>query len=229
MQTLPCPDDTAAPSGPIRVAIADDHPITRRALRTFLDDQEGIRVVGEARSGREAIGLVRAQAPDVLLLDVDMRDQSGVDALPAIRAQAAGRGTRLAVLVFSGYPEESYALPFLRNGAHGYLGKSCAPAELAAAIRQVASGGRYITAKVAELLARQVVSEQSVPLHEQLSARELQLLIKFAKGRKPAEIAGEVCLSPKTVSRYRTQLMRKFRARSASELTCYAVRHCLMD
>jgi two-component system invasion response regulator UvrY len=218
------------PSGPstlrpVRIGIADDHPITRAALRSYLDDQEGLRVVAEAASGREAIDLVRTQALDVLLLDLDMPGQSGIDALTMIKAKAE----HVAVLVLSGYPEHQYAVPLIRNGASGYLNKACEPAEIITAIRRVAQGGRYITSVVAELLATQVIAPSPGGLHEQLSARELQVFLKLAQGCTAGEVAAELSLSAKTVSTYRARLMRKLDARSNSDLTYYALKHRLLD
>lgn len=220
----------APPSGPvpvraIRVAIADDHPITRAALRCYLDEQDGMRVVAEACSGREAVDVVRTQTLDVLLLDLDMPGQSGIDALTMIKAKAEHVG----VLVLSGYPEHQYAVPLIRNGASGYLNKACEPSEIVAAIRRVAQGGRYITPAVAELLASQVITPTPGGLHEQLSARELQVFLKLAQGCTAGEVAAELSLSAKTVSTYRARLMRKLDARSNSDLTYYALKHRLLD
>jgi two-component system invasion response regulator UvrY len=209
----------------VRVGIADDHPITRSALRAYLDEQDGIRVVAEASSGREAIDLVRTHAVDVLLLDLDMPGQSGIDALTMIKAKAEN----VAVLVLSGYPEHQYAVPLIRNGASGYLNKACEPGEITSAIRRVAQGGRYITPAVAELLAAQVVAPSPGGAHEQLSARELQVFLKLAQGCTAGEVAAELSLSAKTVSTYRARLMRKLDARSNSELTYYALKHRLLD
>jgi two-component system, NarL family, invasion response regulator UvrY len=241
----------------VRVAIADDHPITRTALRCYLEEQEGIRVVAEAASGREAIDLVRTHPLDVLLLDLDMPGQSGIDALTMIKAKAEHVG----VLILSGYPEHQYAVPLIRNGASGYLNKGCEPAEIVTAIRRVALGSRYITAVVAELLATQVITpspgglhEQLSALgsryitavvaellatqvitpspgglHEQLSARELQVFLKLAQGCSAGQVASELSLSAKTVSTYRARLMRKLEARSNSDLTYYALKHHLLD
>jgi DNA-binding NarL/FixJ family response regulator len=209
----------------IRVGIADDHPITRSALRAFLDEQDDIRVVAEASSGREAIDLVRTQALDVLLLDLDMPGQSGIDALTMIKAKAEHVG----VLVLSGYPEHQYAVPLIRSGASGYLNKACEPGEIPIAIRRVAQGGRYITPAVAELLATQIIAPTPGGLHEQLSARELQVFLKLAQGCTAGEVAAELSLSAKTVSTYRARLMRKLDARSNSDLTYYALKHRLLD
>jgi DNA-binding NarL/FixJ family response regulator len=209
----------------VRVGIADDHPITRTALRCYLDEQDDIRVVAEAASGREAIDLVRTHAVDVLLLDLDMPGQSGIDALTMIKAKAEHVG----VLVLSGYPEHQYAVPLIRNGASGYLNKACEPSEICAAIRRVAQGGRYITSVVAELLATQVITPTPGGAHEQLSARELQVFLKLAQGCSAGQVAAELSLSAKTVSTYRARLMRKLEARSNSDLTYYALKHRLLD
>jgi two-component system invasion response regulator UvrY len=225
------PEHTGAPAPAtltlrvVRVGIADDHPITRSALRCYLDEQEGIQVVAEASSGREAIDLVRTQALDVLLLDLDMPGQSGIDALTMIRAKAE----HVAVLILSGYPEHQYAVPLIRNGASGYLNKACEPAEIVSAIRRVSQGGRYITPAVAELLASQVITPSPGGLHEQLSARELQVFLKLAQGCSAGQVAAELSLSAKTVSTYRARLMRKLEARSNSDLTYYALKHRLLD
>lgn len=209
----------------VRVGIADDHPITRAALRAYLDEQDGIRVVAEASSGREAIDLVRTQIVDVLLLDLDMPGQSGIDALTMIKAKAE----HVAVVVLSGYPEHQYAVPLIRNGASGYLNKACEPSDITAAIRRVAQGGRFITPTVAELLATQMMAPTPGGAHEQLSARELQVFLKLAQGCTAGEVAAELSLSAKTVSTYRARLMRKLDARSNSDLTYYALKHRLLD
>lgn len=210
---------------PFRVGIADDHPITRAALRVYLEEVEDIRVVAEATSGREAIDLVRTHTLDVLLLDLDMPGQSGIDALGMIKAKAP----QVGVLVLSGYPESQYAVPLIRSGASGYLNKACEPGEIAQAIRKIALGTRYITPVVAELLATQVIAPPAHGLHEQLSARELQVFLKLAQGKTAGDVAVELSLSAKTVSTYRARLMTKLQARSNSDLTYYALKHRLLD
>jgi two-component system invasion response regulator UvrY len=219
------PPEGALPLRAVRVGIADDHPITRTALRCYLDEQEGIQVVAEASSGREARDRVRTHSVDVLLLDLDMPGQSGIDALTMIKAKAEHVG----VLILSGYPEHQYAVPLIRNGASGYLNKACEPGEIVSAIRRVAQGGRYITPAVAELLATQVITPSPGGMHEQLSARELQVFLKLAQGCSAGQVAAELSLSAKTVSTYRARLMRKLEARSNSDLTYYALKHRLLD
>lgn len=210
---------------PIRVGIVDDHPIVREALRSYLAEYEDMRVVAEGDCGRAAIDLVRHHPMDVLILDLDMPGQSGIDAITLIKAKAE----HLAVLVYSGHPEQEYAVPLIRNGASGYLGKACAPEELLAAVRKLAAGGTYITPAVADLLASQLMPARGPTPHEQLTARELQVFLKLARGRTPGEIARELCLSSKTISSYRAKVLEKLQARSNSDLTYYALKHRLLE
>lgn len=215
------------PNARINVGIADDQPIVRKALRYYVEEEHDLCVIGEAGTGREAIDLVRTSPVDVLLLDIEMPGQSGLDALCAIRASA--KVPSLAVLFLSGYPESSYALRLLRSGASGYLNKSGAPAEIVAAIRRVAQGHRYITPAVAELLAAELLGEAAQPAGDELSTRELQTLVKVAQGCSAHEVAYELSVSPRTVGSYRRALMRKLHARSDGDLTYFAVKQHLVE
>ncbi len=209
----------------IKIGIVDDHAIVRSGLRQFFSDHVDLRVVGEAASGREAIDLVRTTEIDVLVLDLSMPGQSGIDALAMIRAKAPDIG----VLVLSAYPEEHYALNLIRQGASGYLNKQCDSLEIVDAIRAIALGRRYISASVAELLAQQLGRNSDAPPHEQLSEREFQVFLKLAKGETAGAIAKSLSLSVKTVSTYRTRLMEKMNLSSNSDLTYYALKNKLID
>ncbi len=209
----------------IRIAIVDDHAMVRAGLRQFFADQIDFEVVAEAASGREAIDIVRKGDVDVIVLDIGMPDQSGVDALAAIRARAPD----LPVLILSGFAEEHYATALLRQGASGYLNKDCDPEEIVRAIRTVARGRRYITAAVAERLADGLGAGADVPLHEQLSERELQVFLRLAKGETVGHIADGMSLSVKTVSTYRTRVMEKMHLASNSDLTYYALKNGLIQ
>lgn len=213
------------PPSLIRVAIADDHAIVRSGLRQFLADQVDLRVTGEARNGREALELVREGDLDVLLMDLSMPDESGVDALAAIKA----RFPDLPVLILSGFPEAHYATTLLRQGAAGYLNKECDPEEIVQAIRTVARGRRYITPAVAELLADSAAGGDERPPHEALSERELQVFLRLAKGETVGQIAESMFLSVKTVSTYRSRVMDKLKLQSNSELTYYALKNGLIQ
>ena len=209
----------------IKVGIVDDHAIVRAGLRQFFSEQVDLRVVGEAASGREAIDLVRQEELDVLVMDLSMPEQSGMDALGMIRAKAPDLG----VLILSGYPEEHYATNLIRQGASGFLNKECEPDEIVTAIRTIATGKRYISASVADLLAQQLGKSGDGLPHEQLSEREFQVFLKLAKGVTASDIAEELSLSVKTVSTYRTRLMEKMNLNTNSDLTYYALKNRRID
>jgi two-component system, NarL family, invasion response regulator UvrY len=208
----------------IRIGIVDDHAIVRAGLRQFLAEQVDLCVTGEGSNGKEALDLARGGEVDVLLMDISMPDQSGVDALAAIKA----RFPALPVLILSGFPEVHYATSLLRQGASGYLNKECDPEEIARAVRTVALGRRYITAAVAELLA-DGVADGNRPLHEQLSDRELQVFLRLAKGETVGHMAESMFLSIKTVSTYRTRVLEKMNLQTNSDLTYYALKNGLMQ
>jgi DNA-binding NarL/FixJ family response regulator len=208
----------------IRIAIVDDHPMVRAGLRQFFADQIDFVVVAEAANGREALNIARKGELDVMLMDIAMPDQSGVDALIAIRARAP----ELPVLILSGFPEAHYATTLLRQGASGYLNKDCDPQEIVQAIRTVCRGRKYITSGVAEQLA-EGLSGKPLALHEQLSERELQVFLRLAKGEVVGQIAISMCLSVKTVSTYRTRVMEKMKLESNSDLTYYALKNGLIQ
>ncbi|HZN87004.1 MAG TPA: response regulator transcription factor [Burkholderiales bacterium] len=209
----------------IRVAIVDDHAIVRAGLRQYFQDQVDLKVTGEAANGREALDLVRKGEVDVLVMDLSMPDQSGVDALAAIKARAP----ELPVLILSGFPEEHYATTLLRQGAAGYLNKECDPEEIVKAIRTVHRGRKYITPGVAELLADGLSGAGEKPPHEQLSEREFQVFLRLAKGETIGHMADSMSLSVKTVSTYRTRVMEKMKLSSNSDLTYYALKNGLIQ
>lgn len=209
----------------IRVAIVDDHAIVRAGLRQYFSDQVDLKVIGEAANGREALDIVRKGEVDVLLMDLSMPDQSGVDALAAIKARAP----ELPVLILSGFPEEHYATTLLRQGASGYLNKECDPEEIVKAIRTVVRGRKYITPGVAELLADGLAGGGEKPPHEQLSEREFQVFLRLAKGETIGHMADSMSLSVKTVSTYRTRVMEKMKLSSNSDLTYYALKNGLIQ
>lgn len=210
----------------IRVGVVDDHAIVRTGLSQFLSDQVDMRVVAEGASGKDALEMARAGELDVLVLDLSMPDQSGIDALAAIRTRCPD----LAILILSGFPEAHYATTLLRQGASGYLNKECDPDEIAKAIRTVAMGRRYITPQVAELLAESMLGGGGDrPLHETLSERELQVFLRLAQGETVGHIADQMCLSVKTVSTYRSRVLEKLSLGTNSDLTYYALKTGLIQ
>ncbi len=210
----------------IKVGIVDDHAIVRTGLRQFLSEHVDLRVTGEAANGREALELVRGGEVDVLLMDISMPDQSGVDALSAIKA----RFPKLPVLILSGFPEAHYATTLLRLGASGYINKEADPDEIVKAVRTVSLGRRYITPAVAEMLADGMTSGgENRAAHESLSDREMQVFLRLARGETVGNMAEAMCLSVKTVSTYRTRVLEKLHLQTNSELTYYAMTNGLIQ
>lgn len=209
----------------IRVLIADDHAIVRQGLKQILADSGSMVVVAEAENGTEAVQKVRALGDDidVALLDVSMPGKSGIDALKMIRDEKPG----LPVLILSMYPEEQYAVRLIRAGAAGYMTKESAPQELVAAIARVASGKKYISASVAEMLADEIGGSNGSSLHASLSDREYQVLLHLASGKTVSGIAEEMNLSVKTISTYRSRILGKMRLKNNAELTHYVITHQL--
>jgi len=208
----------------LRVAIVDDHEIVRAGFREMLADELGISIAFEAASGEEALARLQETTCDVLLLDLALPGQSGVDILRIVRQRYGD----LRVLVLTGYPEERYALAMIRHGADGYLCKECGREELLKAVRTVAQGRRYLSPQMTELLADEAIAGGPLLRHEQLSERELQVFLRLAQGRSVSEIGEVLHLSVKTVSTYRARLLEKLGVSSNAELATYALRNGLL-
>ncbi|MDP3514372.1 MAG: response regulator transcription factor [Sulfuritalea sp.] len=208
----------------LRVAIVDDHAIVRAGFREMLADEVGIVVAFEAASGEEALALLQETGCDVLLLDLALPGQSGIDVLRNLRLHQA----KPRVLVLTGFPEERYALAMIRNGADGYLCKECERDELLRAVRTVAQGRRYLSPRMAELLADELTGAGAAAPHQQLSERELQVFLRLARGQSVSQIGEALRLSVKTVSTYRSRLLEKLGVGSNAELAAYAVRNSLL-
>jgi two-component system invasion response regulator UvrY len=209
----------------IRVGVVDDHAIVRAALRQLIRDQSDMKFMAEAWDGRSAIDMVRTWPIDVMLLDLQMAGRGGMDVMGLISAKAP----EVRVLVLSNLPEEHYALNVIRMGAYGYLNKQCEPEEIVAGIRRVASGQHHISPAVAELMADGVVQGQPSQFIDGLNDREFRLLIHFARGASSSEIADDLLLTAKTVSTYRSVLLRKLGLRTNSDITRYAIKRGLID
>jgi DNA-binding NarL/FixJ family response regulator len=215
----------------IRVMLCDDHALIRRGIRDTLSDAPDIAVVGEAADYGELRSLMRqlcgdgrATGVDVLVLDINLPGRSGLDALHALKDE----GSPVKVLIVSMYPEDQYAIRALRAGAFGYVNKGGDPQLLVQAVRTVAQGRKYVTPEIAQMLVESLTAPVVENLHEKLSDRELQTLVKIASGRRLADIAEELMLSPKTVSVYRARVLEKLQLGNNSELTVYAIRHGLV-
>jgi two-component system invasion response regulator UvrY len=209
----------------IRVLIADDHAVVRQGLKQILGDTPEMVVAGEATNGQEVLAKVRAEAWDIVVLDISMPDRSGLDILKELQSERP----KLPVLVLSMYSEDQFAVRVLKAGARGYLAKDSAPDDLVKAIRKVVSGGTYVSAFLAEKLAFAIGTDSSKLPHETLSDREFQVLRLIAAGKSVKEIAAELYLSVKTVSTYRARLLLKMNLETNAELIHYAIQNRLID
>lgn len=209
----------------IIVAIVDDHAIVREGLKHICASTRDILINGTADSGMEAIHLCRQTHYDVLLLDIALPDRNGIEVLKQLRDEHPN----MAVLILSIHREEQYAIRCLKAGAAGFLNKQVAPQELITAIRQVASGKKYISATLAQELANQIGVDYDAPLHVSLSDREYQTMIMIASGKTVSDIAAELMLSVKTISMYRSRVLIKMKLRHNAELTHYALKNNLVE
>ncbi len=208
----------------IRVILCDDHAVVRRGIRDTLSEAVDIKVTGEAGSYSEVRELLRATPCDVLVLDLNLPGRGGLEVLASLREAE----TPIKVLVVSMFPEDQYAIRCLRAGAQGYLNKAGNPAELIEAVRTIAQGRKYVTPDVAQMLVDNLATPTSEALHDSLSERELQTLLKIASGKRLSDIAEELMLSPKTVSVYRSRVLEKLKLSNNAELTVYAIRNGLV-
>lgn len=208
----------------VEILIADDHPIVRAGFKQVLADTGDMEVAAEAANGQEVMNLIRKRDFDIILLDISMPGRNGLEVLKDIKALKP----KIPVLFLSIYPEEQYAIRALRAGASGYLTKASAPHELISAIRKVTSGGKYISAALAEKLTDYLGTDLDKAPHEKLSDRELQVMLMIASGKTVSQIAQELCLSVKTVSTYRSHILEKMKLKNNAEITLYAVQNKLI-
>lgn len=203
----------------IKVLVVDDHPVVRQGLRTFLDLQDDITVVGESADGESCVDDADRLRPDVILLDLRMPGADGVTALRGLRDNPA------RVLVVTSYTEPSAVLPAVRAGAAGYVYKDVDPPALAAAIRSVHAGHVLLHPDVARLLA----DGDARPGQAELTARERDVLAQVARGRSNREIARALSLSEKTVKTHVSAILGKLGVQDRTQAALHAVRTGLVD
>lgn len=202
----------------IRILIADDHAILRQGLMQILSDEFTDAILGEASTISETATLLKNQVWDVLILDINMPDRSGIDLLHALQNDFQ----KIPVLVLSSTPEDQLAMRTLKAGASGYLNKQVAAEELVNAVRKLLSGGRYISQSLAEKLAADITDGRDRALHELLSEREFQVFNMMISGKSLKDIADELSLSIKTISTFRSRIFKKLKIHTDMELYQYA-------
>ncbi len=208
-----------------RVLIVDDHAVVRSGLKLVLDADEGIEPVGEAGNARDAIFEARALKPDVILLDVVMPDQSGLEIIPTLLKE--NPDTRILVLSMQDDPQ--YVREAFAAGASGYVLKEAADSEVVAAVREVAGGGRYVHPELGARLVAAESEERRRAEEDPLSEREGEVLRLLALGHTNQEIAKQLYISVRTAETHRAHIMQKLRLSSRAELVRYALDRGLLD
>jgi two-component system, NarL family, response regulator NreC len=208
----------------IRVILADDHTVVRRGLKAVLGTAKDIEVIGEAKNGREAIALAERFKPDVVVMDLDMDEMGGADALKEIVA----KGLPCRVLVLTMHAEEEYLVPLLEAGAAGYLVKSVADRELVDAVRAVANGDMYVGQSAAHVLAKRLTKKDPAQAererYDKLTDRERDVLRFVAQGYSAPEIGEKLFISPKTVDTYKQRIHEKMGLAHRSDYVQLALR-----
>jgi DNA-binding NarL/FixJ family response regulator len=207
-----------------RVLLAEDHTIVRKGLRSLLETQAGIEVIGEAQDGREALLKAEQLHPDIVLMDITMPGLNGLEATRQIKK----RFPEVKVLILTVHSSEEYIREILRAGASGYLVKQAAPNELIAAIEAIQRGESYLSPSVSRKVVREYVQHAAgsadADTYERLTDREREVLQLIAEGNSTRDIAELLHLSVKTAETHRARLMRKLDIHSTAELTQYAIR-----
>ena len=209
----------------IRVLIVDDHAVVRAGLRLLVDAEDDLQAVGEAGSARDAIFEARSLKPSIVLLDVVMPDQSGLEIIP----QLLHENDEAKVLVLSMQDEPRYVREAFEAGASGYVLKEAADAELVPAIREVAQGGRYVHPELGARLVTAESEERKRAEQDPLSDREREVLRLLALGHTNQEIATQLYISVRTAETHRAHIMQKLRLSSRAELVRYALEQGLLQ
>ena len=215
----------------VRVLIVDDHKLVREGLRSLLEREPDMKVIGEAEDGHTALSLVQQESPDVVIIDVAMPNLNGIEATRQILTKAPN--TR--VIALSMYTDRRFIIGMLNAGASGYLPKDCAFEELAAAIRAVAANRTYLSPTIVDVVIKDYfhqlqftqLRKNNTGVFSTLTSREREVTQLLAEGKTVKEIARHISLSVKTIETYRQHIMTKLNTHSIAELTKYALREGL--
>ncbi len=208
----------------IHILIADQHTLMRSGMRRLLSDESDLTVVAEVGRIEQVLATIRLGKVDVLLLDVNL---PGMDSVEATR-RILRMNDEMKIVVLGAYASGPYPVHLFKAGIVGYLTKASNGAEMIACIRKVARGQRYVSADVAQTLLLDHIQDGNTPLGC-LTQRELSVLVLLSQGHHRREISAKLCVSPKTISTYRTRLLRKLGARSDVELTHLSLLHGLIS
>jgi DNA-binding NarL/FixJ family response regulator len=209
----------------LEILVVDDHLVVREGLKRILEECDDFIVAAAASSVNEALAWLRKRHFDLVLLDISLPEKTGLELLKTIKKDLP----RLPVLILSAYREDHYAVRAMKEGADGYLNKESASELLIAAVRKVASGGKYLTPAVAERILLEISVRDDVPVHESLSDREFEVMKMIARGQSLKRVGEHLHISPKTVTTYRARIIQKTGLGSNAALTRYMLENNLLD
>ncbi len=209
----------------ISVFLVDDHELVRTGIRRLLEDERGVKVVGEAESGEDALKWCRTNHADIILMDMNMPGIGGLEATRKLLRFSPDA----KIIILTIYTENPFPLKVMKAGAAGYLTKGAGASEMVNAIRAVHCGQRYISPNIAQQMALSQFSPAVEDPYKNLSERELQIMLMITKGQKVTDISEQLNLSPKTVNSYRYRLFSKLGINGDVELTHLAFRHGMID
>ncbi len=209
----------------INILLVDDHELVRTGIRRIIDDVRGMKVIGEAESGEEAVKWCRSNNPDVVLMDINMPGIGGLDAMHRILRI----NEDIKIIMLTMHTENPFPAKVMQAGAAGYLSKAANPDEVLRAIRSVNSGQRYLAPEIAQQMALSQISPATDDPFSVLSERELQIMMMITKGQRVVDISEQLSLSSKTVNSYRYRLFDKLGVNGDVELTHLAIRYGMLD
>jgi two-component system, NarL family, invasion response regulator UvrY len=209
----------------IRIIIADDHTIVRQGLKLILSEEDELKITDEASTGDELIKKIHSKDFDLVLLDIGMPGKEVLDTIYDIKTYKPN----LPILILTMNPENIYAVRLFKAGASGYIKKDVKPVELIEAIKIVASGNKYLSPVVSQLLVNEVRIKKNVLPHETLTDREFQILIMIVEGKSLKEMSEILCLSKNTVSNHRHHLLKKMNLANNTEIVHYAMKNKLIE
>ena len=208
----------------LKILIADDHPVVRQGVKQILTEELQLKQFGEARNAREVLENVSKKKWDILILDINLPDMSGLEILRQLKKAHPD----LPVLVLTVFDEDQIAIRVLKAGASGFVTKETMPNELIAAVKKIHSGGKYVSPSLAEKLVFNIYAEDEKPVHHKLSNREYQVICLIAAGKSVKQIGEELYLSIQTIRTYRTRILEKMEMNTDAELIHYAIQHGLI-
>lgn len=209
----------------MKILIADDHSIVREGLKQLITKIDNVCHIDEVSNGVDALGKIEKQKYDFVILDISMPDTNGLEVLSRLKE----KNIIPPILILSVHPQEHYAIRALKLGASGYLCKDSIYTELETAIKTIMDGEKYISPNLAEKILFDSEKGIVLAIHEKLSEREFQIMLKLARGQGVTEIAQELFISDKTVSTHRMRLLEKMGLKKNAELTIYAIRNNLIE